>query len=155
MRTRTQNKVIGTTSEAGFHHGQQERAQEELQVFDSATVKWEHTTRGMRAHAKVPFAGKGGWDWASPPGYDQSNSYSTGEAVIVDSDNDAVTDGVNSGTDFAQPGKFLCVRPVSGADPTNIKPPKAEPDPATDGGGNWLDTVYWVQIGGGTCNLYG
>lgn len=56
MRTRTQNKVTGTTSEAGFHHGQQERAQDELQFFDSTTVKVEQTTRGVRFHAKVPPA---------------------------------------------------------------------------------------------------
>lgn len=54
MRTRTQNKVIGTTAEAGFHRGQQERAQEELQFYDSPTVKVEQTTRGVRFHAKVP-----------------------------------------------------------------------------------------------------
>lgn len=56
MRTRTQNKVTGTSSEAGFHHGQQERAQDELQIFDSATVKVEHMTRGVKLHAKIPPA---------------------------------------------------------------------------------------------------
>jgi hypothetical protein len=53
MRTRTQNKVMGTTAEAGFHHGQQERAQDELQFFDSTTVKVEQTTRGVRFHVKA------------------------------------------------------------------------------------------------------
>jgi hypothetical protein len=53
MRTRTQNGVIGTTHEASFHRAQQDRVQNELQFFDSTTVKFERTTRGIRAHAKA------------------------------------------------------------------------------------------------------
>ena len=53
MRTRTQHQVIGTTQEDGFFHGQQQRAHDELQFFDSTTVKFEQTTRGIRAHARA------------------------------------------------------------------------------------------------------
>jgi hypothetical protein len=97
----------------------------------------------------------GGWDWHSPPGYDQFNDYAVGEATYVGSDNDAVTVGVNSGTDFAEPGVYLCVNTVSGSDPSNVKPPKAQPDPAVDGAGKWLSTVYWIQLAGNPASCPG
>jgi len=55
MRSRTQHKPLGNDSETDFQQSQQDRGQTELQFYDSTTVKWEHTTRGIRAHVK-PFS---------------------------------------------------------------------------------------------------
>jgi hypothetical protein len=48
--------VVGTGNDATFHGAQQKRLQNELQFFDSTTVKVEQTTRGVRFHAKIPPA---------------------------------------------------------------------------------------------------
>lgn len=54
MRSFTFQKPVGTDAETDHVIRQQDRAQNELQLFDSTTVKVEHTTRGIRLHAKFP-----------------------------------------------------------------------------------------------------
>lgn len=54
MRTRTQVRPLGADDQTDHLHQQSERAQNELQIFDSTTVKVENTTRGIRLHAKIP-----------------------------------------------------------------------------------------------------
>ena len=52
MRTRTQNGVTGNDGLAEFAQHQQKRL-DELQFFDSTTVKVEQTTRGVRLHVRA------------------------------------------------------------------------------------------------------
>lgn len=57
MRTRTVNKPLGEDSNTNAHRQQNERANEELQIFDSSTIRVEHTPRGIRLHVKNPSKG--------------------------------------------------------------------------------------------------
>jgi hypothetical protein len=76
MRTRTQNGVVGTDHLAGYAQGQQERTHNELQFFDSTTVKVEHTVRGIRLHAKSnPSASDAGDVWMTLISYNQDQEY--------------------------------------------------------------------------------
>ena len=56
MRTHTIGKPTGTDAATDFALRQQNRAQEELQFFDSTTVKFSRTTRGITARV-IPARG--------------------------------------------------------------------------------------------------
>jgi len=54
MRTRTEIRPTGTNAQTDYTHQQGRQVHDELQMFDSQTVKFERTTRGWRAHSKIP-----------------------------------------------------------------------------------------------------
>jgi len=58
MRTRTEIRPTGTNAQTDFAHHQGRQVNDELQMFDSQTVKFERTTRGWRAHSNIPPAKK-------------------------------------------------------------------------------------------------
>lgn len=67
MRTHSIQKPVGTDAATDFVTRQQSRAQDELQIFSSTTVRVEHTTRGIRLHVQIPPT--------SPPGPSVSSSF--------------------------------------------------------------------------------
>ena len=93
MRTRTEIRPTGTNAQTDFAHQQGRQVNDELQFFDSQSVKIERTTRGIRLHANIPPpATKKN---ASLREYDKTKSdYKDGDRVIVSPDNEVVTDGV-------------------------------------------------------------
>ena len=54
---------------------------EELQVYDSSTIRWEQTTRGMRAHANIPPSATGASGYMGE--YDPTISYSAGQSFKI------------------------------------------------------------------------
>lgn len=94
----------------------------ELQFYDSLTIKWEQTTRGVRAHAKIPPAGGGsGWDWMYPTNkeLDTTLPYSAGKWVYISALNTLVTTGmtdiVSNANVISCQGLWECAQDVPAA----------------------------------------
>ena len=90
---------------------------EEMQPFDSETIAWEQTTRGLRAHIVNPTVnGKKGWAWQSPKELDPTVSVSSGTFVYVSPLNTLVTTGlidlILGVTTTCRPGIWQAVQSV-------------------------------------------
>lgn len=94
MRTYTQNKPVGTDAATDYMVRQQSRANLELQIYDSTTVKVEHTTRGVRLHAKQTPKSSGGMVWQSPKELDPTVAVAAGTFVYISPGNPLVTSGL-------------------------------------------------------------
>lgn len=81
MRSRNINKDgSGNGAGSDFINRVLERLQE-LQFYDSTTIKVEQTTRGARFHLKNPIGKSGGGGFAGE--YDQSKSYDAGQTFKI------------------------------------------------------------------------
>lgn len=112
MRSYTQIRPVGSDSATDFVDRQQKRANNELEFFDSTTVKVERTTRGIRMHAKIPPSSPAGGAGLNNRGeYDPTATYVLNDLVVISM-------GINQGT-------FVCItQTVSGVPPYT-------------GGGDW------------------
>jgi hypothetical protein len=129
---------------------------EELQFYDSQTVKVEQTMRGTRFHVKKTFGvpGVAGWHFESKIEADQTQSYPTQSVIHVQSSSALATTGIR---DLANPtGPLVLSKPgyyvarqavpakttVSGNDVWNI-PQWPEPN-----GANKDDPLnFWLYFG--------
>lgn len=120
MRTHTQNKPLGNDAATDFALQQQARGQEELQFYDSSTIRVEQTTRGIRLHAKIPppaARAAGGLHPAKPFLYNHESSYLRLEMIYIPASDPLVTVGTTDPdskiTVFAVPGTWFALRPVA------------------------------------------
>lgn len=158
MRTYTQNKPAGGDAATDWALRQQSRAQEELQFFDSPTVKFHVTTRGIRAHVRQSSVGGGNGKWRWHPGvkeHDPATAYKTDEVVFISPDSAIVSTGivdlVSNTLTRTPPGTWIAIKDVPAqvtiaahdAVPETIKYNVPQLLPTT--GANLLDasTVYW------------
>ena len=156
MRTRTQNGITGNTYEANYHRGQQERSQNELQFFDSGTVKVEQTLRGVRFHAKVPpFISGGDFQWQTPKKeLDPTQQVAKNTFVYISPLNTIVTTGLTDLTLLttvkATPGIWQAIQDVPAATVDGYNVPQYLPAGAVAPSGDPLsgdldgDTIFWV-----------
>ena len=102
MRTYTTQQPLGNdaATDAAIRIGK--RANNELQFFDSTTVKVEHTVRGIRLHVKSSIASKkAGIVFRGE--YDPTASYNVNDMVVIRS-------GPNAGS-------YICIQANSGNSP--------------------------------------
>lgn len=119
MRTYTQQRPVGTDAATDHFTRQQERVNNELQVYDSPTVKVEKRTRGIRLHVKPSRGGSGGDKWPPsnyPSAMSSVNAYAQGDYVYVRDTDEAVTSGVTDpdslATVYSTPGLYRALRDV-------------------------------------------
>jgi len=164
MRSFSQNKPVGNDAETDFATRTHARQQEELQFYDSTTIKVEQTTRGIKFHAKIPPPSKGstsGWFWIKGKRkYDPTvDSYKESQIVkILNSDAMVTTGLVCTGSAIpvkATPGKWVALQAVpvlvaGSANPAMIPqlPMPAGTDP--DNTGNYWEFISpaTVCVGG-------
>jgi len=111
MRTHSTTKPVGNDAETTFHSRQHERAQAELQFYDSMTVRVEQTTRGIRFHAKIPPPGSGtkGWFWTKGSrNYDHTKSFKESQLVYVQPTDTMVSAGTTD------PDSMATVKAIAG-----------------------------------------
>jgi len=158
MRTHSINRPVGNDAETSFHSRQYDRAQTELQFFDSTTVKVEQTTRGIRLHAKLPPIRVTVARWQTPfKELDPTVPVAKGLWVYISPQNDLVTtgqiDSVSGDLAKAIPGIWEAARGVppihdGGYNVPQLPLPDATGTPAgTPLKGDFDgDNVYWLPI---------
>lgn len=102
MRSKNINKdASGNGPGSDFINRTLER-HNELQFFDSQTVKVEQMTRGTRFHAKIPPAGGAGGGFMGE--YDQTKEYSAGQTFLISTAMTIATVAVVAGYYGVPPG---------------------------------------------------
>jgi hypothetical protein len=164
MRTRTTNRPLGTDAAADFHNQQFERSHQEMQVFNSTTVKAHRTTRGIRFNSKPGISGQlSGFRWASAgKHYDPDETYQADELVVVYPGDTIVTAGkkdvsASGAVKKSWPGLWVAAQDVSpsaghgsgGTDTWYYVP--QWPLPVADDWEN--EGVFWLPFGGFYPNL--
>lgn len=129
----------------------------ELQFYDTTTVKFTKTTRGIRADVKIPPASPGGGiEWQVPKELDPSVDVKVDTLVYLSPQNPLVTTGLMDlveGTLLQAPaGVWLCVQDVPAAASGQYNVPQPLVQGAMSGsplkGDSDSPTVFWVQIAG-------
>lgn len=116
MRSYSQNRPTGNGPDADFHSRNQKNLQEELQFFDSPTVKFRRTTRGITADVFVPPSNP----QAPASNFNLRGEYSP-DAIYALNDFVTVTIGMNVGV-------YIRITSL-----------------ATVGQAPWLGNNFWMQ----------
>ena len=158
MRTRTNPKPLGTDPATDFHSQKHERANEELQFYNSGTVKIRHTTRGtiIKAAAARPN-GITGLHLVEKIEVDTSTSYDEQTVINIQASHTLCTAGVidrDSGVlTKANPGQYYSRQSVDaiGSDGQWNVPINPPPVPT-----NFDDDLnFWIPLGSSTTCPYG
>ena len=149
----------GDGAESDFINRVLKRIMAELQFYDSGTITWEQTTRGVRAHVINPtFGGQGGINWQTPKELDPTVGVSINTLVYISPNNPLVTTGLVDLTLMAltksRPGIWLCVQAVPAENGSNQYNVPQVPYPGNGGtvtgtpltGDADGSTLFWMLI---------